>query len=167
MTGTPIALSEQQSSNRNDIPVNTIDTVYIVATSDALSLIKPMIDIATDSRTRPALYASSRSHQTHLSTDYYLEMEDLQFSEIPLLASASSALLAQAKQRQSVDYSLIRLYAMGNDVWLLANYFNQLQQHNIELNGATGKLTVNNDNCVIFRSLPWLQVGQGKVQLIQ
>ncbi|HGJ5876858.1 MAG TPA: penicillin-binding protein activator [Arsenophonus sp.] len=167
MTGIPIVLGEQQSSNSNDTPVNKIDAVYIVATSDELLLIKPMIDIATDSRTRPVLYASSRSHQTDLSTDYYLEMEGLQFSEIPLLAGASPALLAQAKQRQSTDYSLIWLYGMGNDAWLLANHFNQLQQHNIELNGATGKLTVNNDNCVIFRSLPWLKFEQGKVQLIQ
>ncbi|WP_238334222.1 penicillin-binding protein activator [Arsenophonus endosymbiont of Bemisia tabaci] len=80
-----------------------------------MSLIKPMINIATDSRTRPMLYASSRSHQTDLSTDYYLEMEGLQFSEIPLFSGANSTLLTQANQRLSADYSLIRLYAMGTD----------------------------------------------------
>lgn len=93
-------------------------------------------------------------------------MEGLQFSEIPLLAGANSTLLTQANQRLSADYSLIRLYAMGIDVWLLANHFNQLQQHDIELNGATGKLSVNSNNCVIFRTLPWLKFKQGKVQLI-
>lgn len=165
MIGTPIVLAKQQSSNANDM-AEAIDAVYIVATSDELSLIKPMIDMATDSRTRPTLYASSRSHQTGLSTDYYLEMENLQFSEIPLLAGANSALLTQANQRVSADYSLIRLYAMGIDAWLLANHFNQLQQNNIELNGTTGKLRVNSDNCVIFRTLSWLKFQQGKVQLI-
>ncbi|HGJ5866654.1 penicillin-binding protein activator [Arsenophonus nasoniae] len=165
MIGTPIMLAEQPASNTNDM-AEAIDAVYIVATSDELSLIKPMIDMATDSRTRPTLYASSRSHQTGLSTDYYLEMENLQFSEIPLLAAANSALLTQANQRLSADYSLIRLYAMGIDAWLLANHFNQLHQNNIELNGATGKLSVNSDNCVIFRSLPWLKFQQGKVQLL-
>lgn len=163
MIGTPIVIAEQQNTNDT---AEAIDAVYIIATSDELSLIKPMIDIATDSRTRPTLYASSRSHQTDLSTDYYLEMEGLQFSEIPLLAGANSTLLTQANQRLSADYSLIRLYAMGIDAWLLANHFNELQQHDIELNGATGKLSVNSNNCVIFRTLPWLKFKQGKVQLI-
>lgn len=165
MIGTLIMLAEQQSSNTNDT-AEAIDAVYIVATSDELSLIKPMIDIAIDSRTRPTLYASSRSHQAGLSTDYYLEMKNLQFSEIPLLAGANSALLTQANQRLSGDYSLIRLYAMGIDACLLANHFNQLQQHNIELNCATGKLSVNSNNCLIFRTLPWLKFQQGTVQLI-
>lgn len=55
---------------------------------------------------------------------------------------------------------------MGIDAWLLANHFTQLQQHDIELNGAIGKLSVNRNNCVIFRTLPWLKFKQGKVQLI-
>ncbi|WP_439647276.1 penicillin-binding protein activator [Arsenophonus endosymbiont of Aphis craccivora] len=101
MIGTPIVIAEQQNTNDT---AEAIDAVYIVATSDELSLIKPMIDIATDSRTCPTLYASSRSHQTDLSTDYYLEMEGLQFSEIPLLAGANSTLLTQANQRLSADY---------------------------------------------------------------
>ncbi|WP_255420667.1 penicillin-binding protein activator [Arsenophonus endosymbiont of Aleurodicus floccissimus] len=88
--------------------------MYSVATSDELSLIKPMIDIATDGRTRPTLYTSSRSHQTDLSTNYCLEMEGLQFSKIPLLAGANSTLLIQANQRLSADYSLIRSLRYGN-----------------------------------------------------
>ncbi|MFN6887747.1 penicillin-binding protein activator, partial [Proteus mirabilis] len=40
-----------------------IDSVYIIATSDELTLIKPMIDMAISTKKRPPIYVSSRSNQ--------------------------------------------------------------------------------------------------------
>lgn len=82
-----------------------------------------MIDMATSSRSKPALFASSRSYQAGAGPDYRLEMEGIQFSDIPLMAGSNPALLQQASAKYANDYSLVRLYAMGIDAWALANHF--------------------------------------------
>ncbi|MDX5629504.1 MULTISPECIES: penicillin-binding protein activator [unclassified Brenneria] len=140
-----------------------IDAVYIIATPDELSLIKPMIDMRTTSRSRPALYASSRSFQAGSGPDFRLEMEGLQFSEIPLLAGANPALMQQVSNQFKNDYSLVRLYAMGMDAWKLSSHFAELRQmpgHQVA--GATGTLSATTD-CVINRQMTWLQYRQGQL----
>lgn len=152
---------------------NHVDAVYIVATPGEMTLIKPMIEMTTDSPTKPELFTSSRSNQTNssrknnnqysISADYYLEMEGIQFSEIPLIAGSNPALMKQAADKYNNDYSLIRLYAMGIDAWALANYFAEVRQiAGFHLSGTTGDLNVTTD-CVISRKLPWLQYRQGKL----
>ncbi|QTF10264.1 penicillin-binding protein activator [Brenneria izadpanahii] len=140
-----------------------IDAVYIIATPDELSLIKPMIDMRTTSRARPALYASSRSFQAGSGPDFRLEMEGLQFSEIPLLAGANPTLMQQVSSQFKNDYSLVRLYAMGMDAWTLASHFAEMRQmpgHQVD--GATGILSATPD-CVINRQMTWLQYRQGQL----
>lgn len=140
-----------------------VDAVYIIATPDELSLIKPMIDMRTTSRSRPALYASSRSFQAGSGPDFRLEMEGLQFSETPLLAGANPALMQQVSNQFKNDYSLVRLYAMGMDAWKLSSQFTELRQmpgHQVA--GATGTLS-STTNCVINRQMTWLQYRQGQL----
>jgi outer membrane PBP1 activator LpoA protein len=138
-----------------------VDSVYIVATQDELTLIKPMIDLAVSGRNKPAVYASSRSYQAGAGPDYRLEMEGVQFSDIPLLAGNNPALMQQAASQFKNDYSLVRLYAMGIDAWDLANHFSQMRQiPGFQVSGTTGQLSAN-ENCVIHRKLPWLQYRQG------
>ncbi|CNK60050.1 lppc putative lipoprotein [Yersinia enterocolitica] len=140
-----------------------IDSVYIIATPAELTLIKPMIDMATSSRSKPALFASSRSYQAGAGPDYRLEMEGIQFSDIPLMAGANPALMQQAAAKYANDYSLVRLYAMGIDAWTLSNHFAEMRQiPGFQVSGATGELTASAD-CVITRKLPWLQYRQGMV----
>ncbi|TQI82387.1 hypothetical protein FHU10_2636 [Serratia fonticola] len=150
----------------SDIPTATggsIDAVYIVATQDQLTLIKPMIDMTTSSRSKPALFASSRSYQAGAGPDFRLEMEGLQFSDIPLLAGANPQLQQQASAKFRNDYSLVRLYAMGMDAWTLANHFAEMHQlPGFQVSGTTGVLT-SSPNCVITRKLTWLQYRQGSV----
>ncbi|WP_387695075.1 penicillin-binding protein activator [Photorhabdus sp. RM157S] len=143
-----------------------MDAVYIVSTLDELTLIKPMIDMAISSRNKPALYASSRSNQAGAGPDFRLEMEGMQFSDIPLIAGANLPLMQQAAGKFANDYSLMRLYAMGIDAWSLANQFSQVQlQSDFHLNGASGMLSVQ-DNCAIFRQLSWMQYHQGQITAI-
>lgn len=142
---------------------SNVDAVYILATPDELALIKPMIDMRTTSQSRPALFASSRSFQAGLGPDFRLEMEGLQFSEIPLLAGSNPALMQQVASQFKNDYSLVRLYAMGMDAWALANHFADLRQASgQQITGATGTLTASAD-CVINRQLTWLQYRQGQL----
>lgn len=140
-----------------------IDAVYIIATPAELTLIKPMIDMATSTRTKPALFASSRSYQAGAGPDYRLEMEGIQFSDIPLMAGSNPALMQQAAAKYANDYSLVRLYAMGIDAWTLSNHFAEMRQiPGFQVSGTTGDLTASAD-CVITRKLPWLQYRQGMV----
>ncbi|PLR41220.1 penicillin-binding protein activator [Chimaeribacter californicus] len=142
-------------------PSGNVDAVYIIATQDEMTLIKPMIDMSTSSRSQTALYASSRSYQAGAGPDYRLEMEGLQFSDIPLLAGANPQLMQQASAQFRNDYSLVRLYAMGMDAWTLANHFAELRQiPGFQLPGTTGGLSANSD-CVVHRQLPWLQYRGG------
>lgn len=65
-------------------------------------------------------YASSRSAQGTAGPDFRLEMEGLQYSEIPMLAGSNPALMQQALSAVRNDYSLARLYAMARmpGLWL-------------------------------------------------
>ncbi|MEA9390372.1 penicillin-binding protein activator [Acerihabitans sp. TG2] len=140
-----------------------VDAVYIIATPAELALIKPMIDMRTSSRANLKLYASSRSYQADAGPDYRLEMEGLEFSDIPLLAGANPDLLQRTSAQFKDDYSLVRLYAMGMDAWTLVNHFSEMRQiPGFQVNGDTGVLSATSD-CVINRKLSWLKYQQGKL----
>ncbi|WLI75681.1 penicillin-binding protein activator [Kosakonia sp. H02] len=177
MTGSPVtsSLPQQQGVTIGGLNIpappteaqisgsGSIDAVYILATQDEIALIKPMITLRTGSQSGVMLYASSRSAQGGAGPDFRLEMDGLQFNEIPMLAGANPSLMQQALRSVNNDYSLARLYAMGADAWSLANNFSQMRQvPGFELNGNTGDLTATQD-CVINRKLSWLKYQQGQI----
>jgi outer membrane PBP1 activator LpoA protein len=177
LTGSPISASlpQQQAVTIGDLTIpappsdaqissgGKVDAAYIVATPDEIAYIKPMIAMRNGSQSGATLYASSRSAQGTVGPDFRLEMDGLQFSEIPMLAGSNPALMQQALGAVRNDYSLARLYAMGADAWALANNFSQMRQvPGFELNGNTGDLTATQD-CVINRKLSWLKYQQGQM----
>ncbi|BAS33406.1 yraM [Klebsiella pneumoniae] len=170
LSGTPVSTlpSAQNSSlgSADEMPVSSggsVDAAYILATPEQIAYIKPMIAMRNGSQNNVTLYASSRSAQGTAGPDFRLEMEGLQYSEIPMLAGSNPALMQQALSAVRNDYSLARLYAMGADAWSLANHFTQMRQTpGFELNGNTGDLTATQD-CVINRKLSWLKYQQGKI----
>jgi len=140
-----------------------VDAAYIVATPEEIAFIKPMIAMRNGTRSGVTLYASSRSAQGTAGPDFRLEMDGLQYSEIPMLAGSNPLLMQQALSVVNNDYSLARLYAMGVDAWALANNFTQMRQvPGFELNGNTGDLSATQD-CVINRKLSWLKYQQGQI----
>lgn len=170
LSGTPVStLPSSQGStlgSPSDVPVSStggVDAAYILATPDQIAYIKPMIALRNGSQNGVTLYASSRSAQGTSGPDFRLEMEGLQYSEIPMLAGSNPALQQQALAAVRNDYSLARLYAMGADAWSLANHFSQMRQvSGFELNGNTGDLTATQD-CVINRKLSWLKYQGGQI----
>ncbi|MGU3414733.1 penicillin-binding protein activator [Enterobacteriaceae bacterium C34A] len=177
LTGSPISASlpQQQSVTIGGLTIpappsdaqissgGKVDAVYIVATPEEIAYIKPMIAMRNGSQSGATLYASSRSAQGTVGPDFRLEMDGLQFSEIPMLAGSNPALMQQALSAVRNDYSLARLYAMGADAWTLANHFSQMRQvPGFEVNGNTGDLTADQD-CVINRKLSWLKYQQGQM----
>lgn len=177
LNGSPVAASlpQQQSVTIGGLTIpapptdaqisggGKVDAAYIVATPEEIAFIKPMIAMRNGSQSGATLYASSRSAQGTAGPDFRLEMEGLQYSEIPMLAGSNPALMQQALSAVRNDYSLARLYAMGVDAWALANNFTQMRQvPGFELNGNTGDLTATQD-CVINRKLSWLKYQQGQI----
>lgn len=178
LTGSPIATSTPADSGMSGsnptlqtTPTDAqftnnggrVDAVYILATPAEIAFIKPMIAMRNGSQSGATLYASSRSAQGTAGPDFRLEMEGLQYSEIPMLAGGNLPLMQQALSAVNNDYSLARMYAMGVDAWSLANHFSQMRQvQGFEINGNTGSLTADAD-CVVNRKLSWLQYQQGEV----
>lgn len=167
MTGTPVlpTANAPLPLETQSIPSagGAIDSVYIIATSDELTLIKPMIDMAISTKKRPPIYVSSRSNQGGTGPDFRMEMEGIQFSDIPLMTGANLPLMQKASSKFANDYSLMRLYAMGIDAWSLANNYNDLTKGSLRFNGISGSLRVEN-NCTVYRELPWMQFKQGKIE---
>ncbi|WP_336997297.1 penicillin-binding protein activator [Leclercia sp. M50] len=177
LSGSPVtaSLPQQQSVTIGGLTIpapptdaqisggGNVDAAYIVATPEEIAFIKPMIAMRNGSQAGVSLYASSRSAQGTAGPDFRLEMEGLQYSEIPMLAGANPELMQQALSSVRNDYSLARLYAMGVDAWALANHFTQMRQvPGFTLNGNTGDLTATQD-CVINRKLSWLKYQQGQI----
>ncbi len=178
MTGSPVlsSLPKQQGVTIGGLNIpapptdaqisgsGNIDAAYIVATQDEIALIKPMITMRTGSQSGVMLYASSRSAQGGAGPDFRLEMEGLQFNDIPMLAGANPSLMQQALKSVNNDYSLARLYAMGVDAlgrWRITSR-KCVRCRGFELNGNTGDLTATQD-CVINRKLSWLKYQQGQI----
>lgn len=177
LTGSPVtsSLPQQQGVTIGGLTIpapptdaqisggGNVDAAYIVATPEEIGFIKPMIAMRNGSQAGVSLYASSRSAQGTAGPDFRLEMEGLQYSEIPMLAGSNPALMQQALSSVRNDYSLARLYAMGVDAWTLANHFTQMRQvPGFEISGNTGDLTATQD-CVINRKLSWLKYQQGQI----
>jgi len=170
LSGTPVSTlpSAQDSAlgSPSDVPVSStggVDAAYILATPEQIAYVKPMIALRNGSQSGVTLYASSRSAQGTSGPDFRLEMEGLQYSEIPMLAGSNPALQQQALAAVRNDYSLARLYAMGADAWSLANHFSQMRQvPGLELNGKTGDRTAT-EGCVRNRKLSWLNYQGGQI----
>lgn len=162
LTGVPVS-SSSSLQEPTDNSTDKIDAVWVLATPEQIAYIKPMIALRSGSQSGVTLYTSSRSAQGNPGTDFRLEMEGLQYSEIPLLAGRNPALMEQALAAVHDDYSLARLYAMGADAWSLVNHFTQLRQNpDMTINGNTGDLTTTPD-CVINRNLSWLKYQNGQI----
>ncbi|KAF6706031.1 penicillin-binding protein activator [Enterobacter hormaechei] len=159
LTGSPVAASlDDNGSFRR----GRVDAVYIIATPEEMGYLKPMIAERNGSQSDAMLYASSRSISGTAGPDYRLDMERLQFSDIPLLANGNPGLKQLALNATGNDYFLARLFAMGTDAWTLANHYAQLRQtKGVTLKGNTGDLS-SSPECAINRELPWFRYLSGR-----
>ncbi|VEB24527.1 penicillin-binding protein activator [Avibacterium volantium] len=140
-----------------------IQALYIVATNNQLSDIKMAID---NSNINLKLFASSRSNSSNNTPEYRLLMNGLEFSDIPFFKDVDSAQYKKVAGFTNGDYSLMRLYAMGADAWLLINQFNELRQvPGFNINGLTGKLSAG-PNCNIERDMTWYQYQNASVEVL-
>ncbi len=140
------------------------EAMYIVALSEQLGEIKSVVDNVNP---QLKLYASSRSNSSNNTPEYRLQMNGLQFSDIPFFKETDSEQYKNIEMKTNGDYSLMRLYAMGADAWLLINQFNELRQvPGYSVSGLTGKLSAG-PNCNIDRDMTWFQYQDGNINTIK
>lgn len=159
------------------------DAIYIYASYEELTLLKSMLEMKshkvqlngegkaminpkngkqiTKKKVIPIIYTSSRSNISNATQDFRLDMDNVQFSDIPLITKHDPK-IDDLPDYIKNDYSLIRLYAMGMDAWQLANRFDQLKINQMDIiNGSTGQLSVGKQ-CEITRSLSWIKYQNGE-----
>ncbi|RTZ16023.1 YraN family protein [Vibrio aquaticus] len=144
---------ESQPRSRRDI-----DSVYIVAQSSELTLIKPFIEVAINPDTvPPKLYSNSRSNS---GRHQYEDLSGVMYSDIPLLIQPEAALKAQMDQLWPKESNAEkRLQALGMDAYQLLEHLPQMKVvpgYNIQ--GNTGVLTID-QNCVVQREVTWAEHG--------
>ncbi|MCK3657530.1 penicillin-binding protein [Pasteurellaceae bacterium Pebbles2] len=153
-----IALTLEEGASK------TAQAMYIVALSEQLAEIKSVIDNVNPNL---KLYASSRVNSSNNTPEYVLQMNGLQFSDIPFFKETDSAQYKKIEAQTNGDYSLMRLYAMGADAWLLINNFNELRQvPGYSISGLTGKLSAG-PNCNVERDMTWFQYQDGSITTIK
>ena len=140
---------------------SNVQGLYVVAKSEELADLKNVID---NSGKQIKVYASSRSNNSNNGPEFRAQMNGVQFSDIPFFKDTDSAQYQKIQSTTNGDYSLMRLYAMGADAWLLANHFNELRQvPGYDVTGLTGKLSAG-PNCNIERDMTWFEYLNGNVQ---
>ena len=160
LTGRPITFEDGSETTLSSSA--GFDAIYVYASYDELTLIKPMLDLGAgktvgNEPSSITLYSSSKSHVASASNDFKYDMNNTQYGDIPLIINSSDRTFSLIPGNIQKDYSLTRLYAMGVDAWRLANRFNQLDSYQPNfLDGLTGKLSTSNQ-CEVTRSLSWQQ----------
>ncbi|KUI98609.1 penicillin-binding protein activator [Vibrio sp. MEBiC08052] len=143
---------ESQPRSRRDI-----DTVYIVANSAELTLLKPFIEVAINpDTTQPKLFSSSRSY----SSNQYEDLTGVTFSDIPLLLKPQAAIKEQMEDLWPKDSNAEkRLKAMGMDAYTLMTSLPQMKAvEGYQVQGQTGTLSIDKQ-CIVQQELTWGEYG--------
>ncbi len=144
---------ESQPRSRRDI-----DSVYIVASSAELTLIKPFIEVAINpDTTPPKLYSNSKSNS---GGRQYEDLTGVTYSDIPLLIHPQPEIAEQMERLWPKDSNgERRLQALGMDAYQLMVELPQMKVvEGYTVEGQTGVLSID-DQCVIQREISWAEHG--------
>ncbi len=131
-----------------------IDSVYIVANSAELTLIKPFIEVAINPDTKPPkLFSNSRSNSGNTQ---YEDLSGVTYSDIPLLIHPNSMLDNEMNQLWPKNSnSERRLQALGMDAYQLMTELPQMKVvEGYSIDGKTGTLSID-EQCVVQREISW------------
>ncbi len=149
-------LKSEQRSRRD------IDSVYLIANSDELTLLKPFIEVTINPNAPlPKLFASSRGNNRIRGMGEIGELRGIEFTDIPLITHKNTQ-KARAFYQEWPDLSngTTRLYALGLDAYSLIEALPEMQtQADFQLEGYSGVLSMGN-HCIINRTLPWVVFGE-------
>lgn len=146
-----LKMKAEQRSRRD------IDAVYLIASADELTLLKPFIEVAINPDVNPPeLYASSRANNRIRGVGELGELRDIEFTDVPLIVTPNS--LASRKYHKiwpNQTNNIARLYALGMDAYSLIEALPQMKvTSQYRLNAESGELSLG-QNCTINRTLSW------------
>ncbi len=144
---------ENEPRSRRDI-----DSVYIVASSDELTLIKPFIEVAINPDTQPPkLYSNSKSNG---GGRQYEDLTGVTYSDIPLLIHPDPEVSKQIERLWPKESNAERrLQAMGMDAYRLMLELPQMKViDGYSIEGQTGILSID-ENCIVQREISWAEHG--------
>lgn len=156
-----------EQRNRRDI-----DMIYLVGSPTETKLLKPYIDVNISPFAEAIpVFASSRSHSSHLQNEESQDLNGLIFTEMPWLlpSKEQNTRLMQLTNTLWPERSdnLQRLFAMGYDSLSLTRKLPLMKKVNyIRHYGQTGELKLNSDN-IITRSLIWGKYSKAKATAIE
>ncbi|MBK9674410.1 MAG: penicillin-binding protein activator [Betaproteobacteria bacterium] len=93
------------------------------------------------------------------------DLDDLQFVELPWLADPTQAALGGLPRGNYTNASLERLYALGIDAFRVAKAFVDGPPGQLEIDGATGHLTLG-DSRVFIREGQLMRLRGGRVEAV-
>lgn len=153
--------------NRRDI-----DSIVLFANPEQTALLNPIIEASLSPFARKSLsvFASSRSYSVDLNSNSLRDLRNLTFADMPwMLPDHSWQTLANQNRQlwpQRQD-TLLRLFAMGFDAYNLLPKLRRLKTlPQLVSRGLTGEINVD-DLGVLHRRLPWAQVAQDRVKLLE
>ncbi|WP_299080743.1 penicillin-binding protein activator [uncultured Paraglaciecola sp.] len=153
--------------NRRDI-----DAIVLFANPEQTRLLNPIIEASLSPFARKSLsvFASSRSYSLDLNSNSLRDLRNLTFTDMPwMLPDHNWQTLANQTtqlwpQRQD---TLLRLFALGFDAYnLLPNLRRLKTLPQMISQGLTGDINID-DKGVVHRRLPWAQVAQDRVKLLE
>ena len=143
---------------------NQVQAIYTIGNNEQLASIKTAVD---NTNSTLKMYTSSRINSPNNLPAYRLLMNGVQFSDIPLFQDKQGEEYINAAKATRQDYSLMRLYAMGEDAWQLINQYNELRQiPGFNIKGLTGKIQAS-PQCEMRREVTWFEFKDGSVDIIQ
>lgn len=147
------------------LPANfqPIQGVFALGNNQQLADIKTAID---NTEMPIPLFTTSRIHSPNNQASYRLLMNNVQFTDLPLFQNTQSAHYTHILKQTKGDYSLMRLYAFGEDAGRVVNHLNELKNlPDFQLLGLTGNLSAD-ERCHIQRQMTWFKYENGALRAL-
>ncbi|MFI4937764.1 MAG: penicillin-binding protein activator [Candidatus Berkiellales bacterium] len=138
-----------------------MDVIIMAAPPEQARQLKPLFDFYYAENV--PVYATSSVYSGHPSRKRDRDINGVVFCDMPWLLEQQRGdeiqqLLGQRDSTYNDQFK--RLFAMGVDAYHLTNRLQQLQSGTMYA-GATGNLTLENNNHLIHRDLVWAQIKDG------
>jgi hypothetical protein len=149
--------AEMLTRLRRDLGRTPIDAMLLAVDGTDVALLKPFVG------TVPS-YTSSQVND-RLRFENQRDLDDLQFIELPWLADPTHPSLSGMPRATYANAALERLYALGIDAFRVARAFADGVPAAMEIDGATGHLTLD-DSRVFIREGQLMRLRGGRVEAV-
>ena len=148
---------EELTKLRRDLARTPIDAVLLAVDGSDVALLKQFVGVT------PSYTSSQANDRLQLESQH--DLDDLQFVELPWLADPGSPALEGLPRGNYPNASLERLYALGIDAFRIAKAFVDGPPGKLEIDGATGHLTLG-ESRVFIREGQLMRLRDGRVEVV-